>query len=223
MLKKGLLFGIIGAAFLMSVGARAAKADTFTLYCTGGNTCFTSNTGLTAYWTLASNITLSSGTFVYKLDVSETGESSPGYLNDFSAQFFFGSGASVSNLAMPENPGNWTDLATSKAGNNGTCNGSTNGAFCAADNVGTMGTPVALGTTPVEFEVTGNYTGTYLSSGTWNFQAAASTNNNDSGGNVFAVSQPVGGTISTPEPSSLLLLGSGLVALGLLRRRLLLA
>src|SRR5690349_15250935 len=178
-------------------GPHVARADTFTLYCTGGNTCFTSNSGLSSYWTLKSTITLGAGTFDYKLDVSETGESNPGYVNTFSGQFFFGSGASVSGLAMPENPGAWTDIADSKAGLNGTCNGSATGAFCASDNVATQGTPVKLGTTPVEFEVTGNYTGTYLSGGTWNFQASASLKSDDSGGNVFAVSQTVGngGTI----------------------------
>src|SRR5690242_17718125 len=120
MLKKGLLFGILGAAFLMFGGPRVARADTFTLYCTGGNTCFTSSSGLSSYWTLKSTITLGAGTFDYKLDVSEMGESNPGYVNTFSGQFFFGSGASVSGLAMPENPGAWTDIADSKAGLNGT-------------------------------------------------------------------------------------------------------
>ena len=222
-LNRAEIFGPIGlVVLLLSLGATPAAADTATIFCTGGNTCFTSNTGLTDYWTLTSTITLNTtaSTFAYSLTVSETGESNPGFLQDFSGQYFFG-GSQLTNLAWTANPGSWTDLSASKAGNGGSCQGNTPGAFCGANDTG--GTAVALGTTPVTLSITGSYTGTYLSNGTFNFQAGAAKNSDGSGGNVFAISQTVGNGTTVPAPdggATLMLLGGALVGLEGLRRKL---
>jgi hypothetical protein len=218
------IFSLLAVVVLVLALGSMAKADTVnTLYCTGASStsCFTNVADAgSSYWTLTSDMKLGAGSsFTYTLTVSATNESSPGYMEDFSTQYFFG-GGQLTNLAWVsgENPGGWVDLSASKAGNNGSCQGSSPGAFCGSVDLG--GTRVYLGSGPVKFGVTGNYTGTFLSDGTWNFQAAASKNigGPKKGGNVFAISVPV---TAVPEPGSLTLFGTGLLTLaGLIHRRI---
>jgi len=213
------LIGLV--VLLMTLGTIPASADTVsTVYCTGGNTCFSSNTGLTAYWTLKSDISLNTTlqNFAYTLTISETGETHPGYLQDFSGQYF--SNGQTSNLAWVagENPGNWADLSSSKAGNSGSCQGNATGAFCGSVDAG--GSRVSLASGPVTFGITGSYTGNFLSNGTFNFQAAAANNSDGSGGNAFAISQPVGAGGSVPDGGmTLVLLGGAMFGVEALRRK----
>jgi hypothetical protein len=219
-LNKAEILGVMGlVVLLMTLGAMPAAADTVsTIYCTGGNTCFTSTAGLTSYWTLTSDINLtSSSTFTYALTVSATNETNAGFLQDFSGQYFF-NGSQLTNLTWVQNPGGWVDLSASKAGNSGSCQGNTPGAFCGAVDQG--GTTVALSTTPVTFSITGDYTGTFLdSNGNFNFQAAASLNSDGTGGNVFAISQSVAGGTVPDGGATLMLLGGALVGIETLRRK----
>lgn len=218
MRKLWFLTGLIGLLLTVSVIPAAANTVT-TIYCTGGNTCFSSNAGLTSYWTLTSDISLNTTlqTFAYSLTVSSTNESNPGFLQDFSAQYFFG-GSQLTNLAWTQNPGGWVDLSASKAGNSGSCQGNTPGAFCGSVDLG--GTLLSLAS-PVTLAITGNYSGTFLSNGTFNFQAAAANNSDGSGGNAFAISLPLGTNGSIPDGgATLMLLGGALVGLEGLRRKL---
>jgi len=221
-LNKAEILTLIGlVVLLLTLGTTPAAADTVTtIYCTGGNTCFSSNTGLTSYWTLTSDISLNTtlSTFTYTLTVKEKGETNPGFLQDFSGQYFF-NGSQLTNLAWTQNPGNWLDLSASKAGNSGSCQGNTPGAFCGAVDQG--GTLVPLGTAPVTLGISGSYTGTFLSDGEFNFQAAASLNSDGSGGNVFAISLPLNTNGTVPDGgATLMLLGGALVGLEGLRRKL---
>jgi hypothetical protein len=226
MKRQSMLVAKVLAALLLllTLGAPLASANGLdqTLYCTGASStsCFNVAPSSGQYWTVESAITLgASNTFTYTLTI--TGDNgATGYLQDFSAQYFVGSGASVSGLQWAQNPGSWLDLSASKAGNNGSCNGSANGAFCGASDLG--GTRVLLGSTAVTFGVTGTYSGTFLdSSGNWNFQLAAANNlTGTGGGNAFAISMPVSGSNGVPDGGmTLVLLGGALVGLETLRRK----
>jgi hypothetical protein len=222
-LDKAELLTLIGlVVLLLTLGAMPAAANSIsnTIYCTGGsNNCFSSNAGLTSYWTITSNMTTNPGqsSFAYTLTISSTNESNPGFLQDFSAQFFFG-GSQLTNLQWTANPGNWVDLSASKAGNSGTCQGNTPGAFCGSVDQG--GTLLSLANT-VTLGVSGNYTGTFLdSSGDFNFQMAAANNSDGSGGNAIAISLPLGAGGQIPDGGmTLMLLGGALVGLETMRRK----
>jgi len=147
-------------------------------------------------------------------------------MQDFSGQYFFGGGASVSTLAWVLNPGGWAGPWASKAGNSGSCQGSANGAFCAAQSwnfgptdKGAQGSFVALSSTPVIFELTGSYSGTFLDpNGNYHLQMAASVNADGTGGNAFAISQDFPGTVPDGG-TTLVLLGGALAAVETVRRR----
>ena len=213
---------VMALLFLLTTGAPIASADV--LFCVGGttNTCSATAPLSGAYWEVDPTITLNTGasTFAFTLTITAK-NGAGGFLQDFSAQYFFGPGQSVSNLAWiaNENPGNWIDLAASKAGNTGTCNGSANGVFCASSDQNTnppSALPgVDLSSTQV-FGVTGSYTGTFLDpNGNYHLQLAA-TQNSTGGGNVLAISQD----IAVPDGGvTLMLLGGALVSLETLRRR----
>jgi hypothetical protein len=212
--------GVVALLFLLTMGAPIASADVIvqnTLYCTGASStsCFTTAPS-GAYWTVETKMDLTSlTTFDFTLTVTANGGAA-GYLQDFSGQYFYGGGQSVSALAWVQNAAGWTDLQASKAGNSGTCNGAAVGVFCGSAD-GTS--PVALSSTPVVFELTGNYTGTFLSpDGDWHLQIAAANRSDGKGGNAFAISQDIAGTV--PDGGmTLMLLGGALVGLETLRRR----
>jgi hypothetical protein len=206
---------VVALLFLLTMGAPRASADV--LYCTS-TSCSGSAPSSGAYWTVNPTITLNTVAQTFDFTMSVTANNGGGgYLQDFSGQYFFGGGASVSNLAWVQNPGSWVDLAASKAGNSGSCNGNANGVFCGAVDLG--GTRVALSSSPVVVELTGSYTGTFLDpSGNWHLQIAASNNSNGSGGNAFAISQDIAGGVPDGG-TTLVLLGSALVGLETLRRK----
>ena len=210
---------LMAVLFLLTVAVPEARADlNQTFYCTSASdtSCFDTAPLSGQYWTVETNIALTttSSTFDFTLSVTAHSNTGAGYLQDFSAQYFFG-GSQLTSLTYLQANG-WTDLEASKAGNSGSCNGNTPGSLCGS---ATGSSPVALGTTAKVWEVTGGYTGTFLSDDTWHLQLAASNNSNGTGGNAFAISKDITSHGAPDGGTTLVLMGSALVALETLRRR----
>jgi len=180
-----------------------AHADGFTIYCTGGNTCFDSNTGLTSYFTLSGQVTTSGNTFDMTTNFSATNEASANLLS-WSLTAFSG------DLTITSSTNSGAVAGKSNNGND-QCNGMVTGAVC----YDLTGLNEAI---PISFDVQGTYTGSVNSSFVFLADAAfAST-----GKTAFAVSQDVDAAPpQMPEPASLGLIGSGLLlASDGLRRKL---
>jgi len=216
----------VALLLLLILGAPRASAASLDniLFCTGASStsCFTTAPASGPYWKVEAAIQTNPGQSSFDFTLTVTGgfNGSAGFLQDFSGQYFF-NGSQLTNLMWVQNPGNWVDLSASKAGNSGSCQGNTPGAFCGATDKG--GTNLALSSTAVVLEIKGNYTGNFLdSSGEFNFQVAAANNSDGSGGNAFAISAPINGTTgSVPDGGmTVMLLGGALVGLATLRQRL---
>lgn len=216
-------FIVAALALLPTLGHGDTIRQFQTLYCTGGSTCFTTTAAAGSnYFTFASSIDEhNDGSFDYSLTVSETGAPPTAYMQSFSAQLFFGSGASVGTLSWGAGTNSiaaadW-GLASSKSNNGGTCSGSTSGAICGSDNDASTSPPNILVTASgVTFDIhSTSFSGT-LGDPTYHLMSNATLNADGSGGNTFALSNDVW----VPEPGSMALLGTGLLGLAGVRRKL---
>jgi len=209
------LVALLIVAALVPVAARADSVS-FTLYCTDGNNCSTTQPGSGGFFTFTCSVTTTGTSFDMQLNITETNED-PASLLSWSLTAFTGD---VSNLSTGE----------SGKSNNGSddCNNNVSGAVCFSKTDLGGGAPL-----PYSVDVTGNFTGSLLGSGQLVFLAdGAFTSGDNSGKTAFAVSQETGTTNNNnnnnnnnnrplPEPASLALFGSGLVGISaMLRRRL---
>jgi PEP-CTERM motif len=209
---------LVVIGLVLAMGS-VAKADTVTtLYCTGGNTCYSNAADAgSSYWQFTSDMNASGGTFTFTLTVTAVNESTNAGLNHFSGQLSWGDVTSVSYVSGYSN--GWTDVEANKGDNGGSCGGKAKGAFCGSS---TGSTDISLGSNgSVTFKVTGTYDGTFNPDADWNFQASAD-NLTSGSGNAFALSLTVGpDSTIVPEPGSLMLFGTGLLgAAGFLRRKI---
>ncbi|MGI9101870.1 MAG: PEP-CTERM sorting domain-containing protein [Terriglobales bacterium] len=212
---KGMYIALIAAVLLLPI---AAHADSFTLYCTGGNNCSTTQPSSGNYYTVSSVETVTgttSGTWSDNITFSFTGTGNGGYFQGFSLTLFPQNDTmTISNTSTVPSGYNYVEGKFNN-GNNG-CNTNFSGAICVYP---TVGSEQLLGT--LAFDFSGTYSGGAALTTVDLLANATTCQTGSKCGNTLAISQDITGNTNTPtpEPGSMTLLAAGLAGLVTLFRR----
>src|SRR5438105_1260076 len=201
-MSKRLMLGVVAMGICMGIvallGAGVAQADTIT----DTNVQFTG--------------TVTATTVTLQIQCLVPASCGSWFLGDVTLKGFTFTGSPTLGTA----PSGYTVVNggqnNNAVGNGGGCNSTQAGSAVCWDAPSTLTTQLGSGVITFTANITGG------TAGTLHVQATAYSNSAGTqkmGGKVLAVSDDLGGGTSVPEPGTFALIGSGLFALGTLRRR----
>lgn len=142
------------------------------------------------------------------------------YFQGFSLSMFNPAGKDVLSTSILSGPSGFLDVANTKINNGGdTCKGSHDGTLC-VENTASTGPLITSAGLTFDIQITGWTASDLMTS--WDLLATGTQcPSGDQCGNTFALTNtgPTGPPPAVPEPSSLVLFGSGLLGFGSFLRR----
>ncbi len=157
-------------------------------------------------YTFTSDGSDGSGGFLVTMTVDTTGATASGTLSSFAVQFTGATNVSLSSVSA--NAGTWAAMIQGNNGGN-TCTAGNSNFWC---STGTPGIGITSGGPGDVFTFVFDVTGVGTAPTTTHIQTMQ-------GEGALAISNDVGVGVSTPEPTSMLLLSLGLAGLPFLRRK----
>lgn len=213
----------VGLTLLLVAAPAFADTVEYCGFSTGGGTCAT--TAPTGGFLVTADLSTSGSSFTLTMTFTNN-SAAAAYLNDFTISLLGGGNVNNTsvNVSSDNLPSGWTESDNAKINNSGPSQctaGNGFGGWLCASGGGTAANSILLAANGGTVTLT--FTGTFTGSVTTPFELMANggTNNTTGNNSAFTISSAMTTNAPTviPEPTSLLLLGSGLLSLGVALRK----